>query len=192
MTPFLWLDFDGVLHHWPSHLFELTQAELSQVQSAAFDPDLLQAAITGKCSDEEWRQAAALRLSEAVGMTEAARMVGQLSAPCGEIDHRLLDLVYELGFRGRIGLITNATSRLGADLRRLGIDQEFAHIINSSELGAAKPSPEVFLHALSLSGSPGLFVDDSHKNCEAASQAGLPAHCFTHRDGFEAWLRSVL
>ncbi len=43
-----------------------------------------------------------------------------------------------------VSLITNATSRLPLELRQLGIDDEFDYIFNTSELGVAKPDPEVF------------------------------------------------
>jgi putative hydrolase of the HAD superfamily len=192
MKPFLWLDFDGVLRHWPDRLFDLNEDELSQVQAAAFAADLLTPAITGRITDEEWRAAIADRLSHSIGSPAAQGLTAKWSSPCGEIDFDLLAGLRELGLQGRLGLITNATSRLASDLERLGIAAEFTHIVNSSEFGAAKPSAEIFRHALSLSGHPALFADDSARNCEAAAAEGFTAHHFTGLSAFEVWLRSVL
>ena len=62
----------------------------------------------------------------------------------------------------KVVLITNATSRLSDDLRRLGLDGAFDHVVNSSAVGAAKPDPAIFRTALAVAGvevADALFVD---------------------------------
>jgi putative hydrolase of the HAD superfamily len=51
--------------------------------------------------------------------------------------------------------------------------------VNSSELGLAKPDPEVFVAVCSTLALPPyrcLFVDDQQVNVDAAARVGLRAH----------------
>jgi hypothetical protein len=53
MKPFLWLDFDGVLRHWPAALFNLNPIELSHVLATAFINDLVELDTTGQVWDTD-------------------------------------------------------------------------------------------------------------------------------------------
>ncbi len=52
-------DLDGVIRHFPAHrdgeIEQRYDLPLRAISKAAFDSSLLQLAITGKISDEEWR-----------------------------------------------------------------------------------------------------------------------------------------
>jgi HAD superfamily hydrolase (TIGR01549 family) len=83
-----------------------------------------------------------------------------------------------LGERFRLGLVSNFDhpAYLRALLARLGIAHLFGAIVISGEVGAQKPSPEIFHQALTALGSaPGrtAFVGDSLRDdIEGARQVG--------------------
>lgn len=57
----------------------------------------------------------------------------------------------------------------------------FDHLIFSYEVGALKPDPEIFNHAIKLAGHPPaslFYTDDREENIFAARQLGLRAHRF--------------
>lgn len=77
-----------------------------------------------------------------------------------------------------MGIITNG--KLDIQLARLdamGLGGRFEHVIASSELGIAKPAPEIFLHACEVfEVSPGeaAYVGDRlHIDAIAAAAAGM-------------------
>jgi putative hydrolase of the HAD superfamily len=76
-----------------------------------------------------------------------------------------------------LAVISNFDGRLRMILEHLGLSKFFSHIFLSSELGADKPDPEIFLRALCLSGTPPnetLHVgDDPERDWKGATQAGL-------------------
>jgi putative hydrolase of the HAD superfamily len=92
------------------------------------------------------------------------------------VNPAVLEVVRATRTVAQVGLLTNGTSRLAADLAELGIAEEFDVIFNSAELGVAKPDPAVYLLACSrLATSPQnvFFVDDSPSHVDGASEAGL-------------------
>lgn len=176
-------DLDGVIRIWPST--QDTDAERAvglpggAIKGVAFAPDLLLPTITGKRTDEVWRQQIVERLAQAYPTLDVARAVAIWSEPCGEVDHAVLDLLRRVRRHCPVCLVTNATSRLPADLAQLGILDAFDHIINSSAVGWAKPTPEIFqaaLAAMAVSVSAAFFVDDTLKNVAAAHSIGLAGH----------------
>jgi putative hydrolase of the HAD superfamily len=164
-------DFDGVVRRFPR------DAEWhDEVASVAFDPGLLDQAVTGKITDEEWRAEVLRRLGQS-----AAAAVAAWSASCGEVNDAVLELVRETRAQTRVGLLTNGTTRLPADLEQLGIANEFDVIFNSCDLGVAKPDLAVYkivCAQLGLDPSAVFFVDDSPGHVDAARDAGLRAVLF--------------
>jgi putative hydrolase of the HAD superfamily len=79
--------------------------------------------------------------------------------------------------RSDLAVISNFDGRLRMILEHLGVSKFFSHVFLSSELGADKPDPEIFLRALRLSGTgpnETLHVgDDPERDWRGASQAGL-------------------
>ena len=79
--------------------------------------------------------------------------------------------------RFQLAVISNFDGRLRFILQHLGISKFFAEIFISSEIGADKPDPEIFLRALKLidlKPNEVLHVgDDPERDWEAASAAGL-------------------
>jgi putative hydrolase of the HAD superfamily len=106
----------------------------------------------------------------------------------------VLDLVRDVRRRARVCLVTNATTRLDADLERLGIAAEFDAIVNSSRIGARKPDARIFAAALAAVGAPAahaLFVDDTPGLVGAAQALGLRGHVYTGVVALRAALRAA-
>jgi putative hydrolase of the HAD superfamily len=164
-------DLDGVVRRFPR------DAEWhDEVSAVAFAPGLLDQVVTGKITDEEWRAEVLRRIGQG-----GAAAVAAWSASSGEVNDAVLALVREARARTRVGLLTNGTTRLAADLDRLGITDEFDVIFNSCELGVAKPDLAIYemvCAKLGLEPSSVFFVDDSPGHVDAARDAGLQAVLF--------------
>lgn len=81
--------------------------------------------------------------------------------------------------KAKVILATNATTRLNQDLKNQGLDNMFDGILNSSELGCAKPSRRFFNQALDKLGigvDEVIYIDDSIKNVQSARQLGIRSH----------------
>jgi len=89
----------------------------------------------------------------------------------------VLDVLEQLRERFQLAVISNFDGRLRLILQNLGISKYFAHVFISSELGADKPDPEIFRHALKiihLNADEVLHVgDDPERDWKAAKEAGL-------------------
>jgi len=190
----LFVDLDGVLRRWGNGdaaievRCGLPNGSLTRV---AFSPEFLTPAITGTVSDEMWRRQVAAELQRRHPRSMAHAAVAQWSASPGELEPHVLDVLSRCRNDIRLILATNATSRLGADLRALGLEQRFDAVANSSSLGVAKPNAAYFDAALSVAGvraSDALFVDDSPANVMAARQTGMNAHHFTDHAALTAFL----
>jgi len=93
-----------------------------------------------------------------------------------------------------VGLATNGTDRLDADLAEFGIADLFDAIVNASAVGVAKPHPEFFAIACRALGVPPaecLFVDDSARFVAGARAAGLLAYRYTGVDDLR-YVRAAL
>ncbi len=190
MIQALLTDLDGVIRRWDPALEQraeqATGLPAGALRQAAFAPDLLSAAITGRLTDALWRAQVAERLQPLFPTVNAAQAVALWSASAGEVDSAVLDVVRTCRQKVKVVLVTNATSRLPHDLQRLGLRAEFDHVINSSAVGQCKPHPAIFQAALTTVGvaAPNaFFIDDSADNVAAASQLGLIGHLYQDLDG---------
>lgn len=193
----LLIDLDGVIRHWPESdallesSYGLPEGSFSEM---AFAQDLLTLVITGHISDEVWREQITERLTRRYPEARAVEAVAEWSSYSGEIDFEVLALIESCVTVVRPTLVSNATSRLSQDLAVLGIDTRFHAIVNSSQIGIAKPEPGIFRFALQTAGanaSSALFVDDSATNVAAAEQMGIHSHRFTSRDGLSLFLKEA-
>ncbi|MFD4674178.1 HAD-IA family hydrolase [Lentzea sp. NPDC058450] len=148
LKPLLLLDLDGVLRSFPPIAPE--------VAARAFEPSLLLRAVTGEITDEQWRAEAGFPVAVGEVIAEALALVRVARRQCF------------------VALLTNATTRLEADLATLGLDAEVDAVFNSARLGLAKPDLAVYRRVLDELGySSGVFCDDTAANVEAARAAGL-------------------
>ncbi|MEV1013930.1 MULTISPECIES: HAD family hydrolase [unclassified Micromonospora] len=181
----LLLDFDGVLRRWDPAVaadvereYGLSEGVLTEI---AMQWGRLQPVLTGQVSHADWVSSVADALAEPAGGPDRARAaVEQWQRYRGEVDTEVLDFVREVRAAGiPVGLGTNATDLLDADLAVLGLVGEFDVVVNSSTLGVHKPAPEYFQAACQALATPParvLFVDDEDWAVRGARAAGLSAH----------------
>lgn len=94
----------------------------------------------------------------------------------------MLAIVDSVRPHATVCLVSNATSRLHADLEALGLVDHVDHVVSSADLGVTKPDHRVLVAAARLSGAPPehcLVVDDAAGVTAAAEEAGMSGHTFT-------------
>ena len=180
------IDLDGVLRIWHSGVTakveERTGLPIGAILRTAFDPTLLQPAITGRVDDGTWRRLIAQRLRANYPDADGDLAVNMWSESPGELDLEMLSLIQSCRKSIAVVQVTNATTRLHTDLQRLGLTATFDQIINSATVGCAKPDREIFVRALASVGvteSEAFFVDDSAANVIAAREFGIAGHLYT-------------
>jgi len=173
------VDLDGVLRRWDPAVLAGAEAAFGlpagAVGEVAFPPALLSAAVTGRISDAAWREQVVEQLAWRFGRAGAVGAVARWSVSAGEVDPEVLAVIRGLRARCRVGLLTNATTRLRGDLARLGLAGEVDEVFGTAELGVAKPDPAVFrLVCGRLGVRPGQcgFVDDTAGHVAAAEGGG--------------------
>ena len=173
-------DFDGVIRHWQNdktrELEDICKLQRGTLSNICFDAELLQPAITGKISFEQWQNLARERLQKSYGLAIAEHYIEAWQANGYRIDHGLIDTYEEYFPEAALVLATNATSRLPWELQEAGLTQRFSHVFNSSAMGVAKPKKEFFyalLMSLGINATDALFVDDSIVNVQAAKAVGI-------------------
>ena len=205
MTNAILTDLDGVIRIWSPEIHRKAERATGlpegatglpegAIPRAAFSDDLLPLVITGQISDEEWRGRTADLLSKDFPEANAKRAVAIWSVSPGEVDLEVLGILQACRKRAHLVLISNATSRLLSDLRRLGIAEDFDYIINSSEVGFAKPDPNIYSAALDTVGAaPGqaLFIDDNAGHVAAATRLGIAGHTYAGADGLRQKLNHL-
>jgi putative hydrolase of the HAD superfamily len=111
------------------------------------------------------------RENEAQGFVEFLN-----NAAPGEINTEILVLIELLEKKGyKIGLLSNNTSSGAAEARAVGVDDVFKVALFSAEVGCMKPHKEAFellATKLEVNVSDMIFVDDSPKSLEKASEIG--------------------
>ncbi|MGN9803795.1 HAD family hydrolase [Micromonospora sp. L32] len=181
----LLLDFDGVLRRWDPAVAAGVEREYGLAEGVlgeiAMQWGRLQPVLTGRVSHAEWVSSVADALTDSVGSPERARAaVDQWQRYRGEVDPEVLAFVREVRAAGvRVGLGTNATDLLDADLAALGLVGELDVVVNSSVIGVHKPAKEYFQAACDALQTPParvLFVDDEDWAVRGARAAGLSAH----------------
>ncbi|MEV8564487.1 HAD-IA family hydrolase [Streptomyces sp. NPDC051322] len=181
-------DFDGVVHLWESdgmtkldRAWGLAEGTLAR---AAFDADLLQAAVTGGLSDEEWRCQVAADLAPFCGSSRRARdLIEAWSALTGRVDAEVVELIAALRRKVPVVLVSHAITRLETYLAAVGLGEAFDAVVNAARIGVAKPDPRVFEIAAQRVGADAkrcLFVDDTAGHVAAARAAGLTGLHYEH------------
>ena len=192
-------DVDGVLRHWPGEgALEQAHGLAPGVFAAtAFAPHRLLPAITGEVTDEQWRASIATGLVDeghCATPAQARSAVAQWTSTRGRLDEDVLALLQLAREIVPVALVSNATTRLEADLEDLGLAEFAADVVITARLGFAKPDLRVYEHAARLVGVPVercLFVDDTWENVEAAREAGMSAVHFHESADLEDALRPL-
>jgi putative hydrolase of the HAD superfamily len=191
------VDLDGVIRHWdPAHIpaveerLGLPSGSLGPV---AFAEDRLDRAMDGRLPFEAWCAEIGDELASGHGADAGA--VAEAWAEAGwDIDLEMVDLVAEVRRVVPVALLSNASTRLAADLERSGLGDAFDAVVGSADLRAAKPSRAAFAAAAGAIGVPlerCLFVDDTVGHVEAARALGMRAAVFEGADALRDLLRDL-
>jgi putative hydrolase of the HAD superfamily len=191
-------DLDGVIRHWDRAPVRRIEAAHGLVPGAldavALAPARLRPALMGTVTDAEWRAEVRREMVARFGAA-AAEAVDEWNAVPGRVDAREVALVARVRARAAVALLTNATTRLELDLVDAGLDEVFPLVVCSSAVGAVKPEPAIYEHALARLGvdADGCgYVDDDAANVEAAAALGLHAVHFTGVADADARLTGLL
>jgi putative hydrolase of the HAD superfamily len=193
----LLIDLDGVLRRWDPTVASTVEQSYGlapgALLSTAMSWDLLRPAVAGEITDAQWMSLVASRLP--LDEAEANAAVAEWRRERGSVDPDVLALIRDVRAAGLpVGLATNATDLLRADLDALGLSGEFDAVFSSWELKIHKPAPEYFVRvcaALGLEPHLVLFVDDDDRAVLGARAAKLPAFRWTGPDGIP-YLRKAL
>ncbi len=184
------LDFDGVLRHFDAaHMASVESRHgltPGSILASAFEPQLLESALTGRITQAEWLD----RIAVALGSPSIAR---EWFANRGHVDGEMLQLVDELRAAGlTVAILTNGTDSFADELRAFDLVDRFDAVFNSADIGSAKPDQAIFVHACRVLGVPPegvFFTDDSPRNVAAAIELGITAKPFESVERLRADLR---
>ncbi|SDQ61585.1 HAD-IA family hydrolase [Thermostaphylospora chromogena] len=175
-------DLDGVLRLYADGNPPLERdlgLEPGTLFSVAFTPGMVDRAVTGEITHEEWQDEIAERLTELCGSAEdAAELARCFTTWPQRVNTPMLELLSAVRRRVPVVLVTNATTRLEKDLDRLGLLNAVDEIVNSSAVGVAKPDRRIYEIAAERAGVPPrrcVFIDDREENVAAARDLGMTA-----------------
>jgi putative hydrolase of the HAD superfamily len=178
----LLIDLDGVLRH---------VATPPPPEALAWER--LRPALAGEISHEEWLAATIAAMPGDPAAAE--RAVAEWAADRGTVDAVMLGFVGDVRAAGiPVGLATNGTDRLPADLVALGLDGAFDVVVNSSVVGIHKPAPGFFEAACDAIGVAApwvMVVDEDDRAVRAARALTMLAYRWTGREGLP-YLRAAL
>jgi putative hydrolase of the HAD superfamily len=193
----LLIDFDGVLRRWDPAVAIGVEAKFELSPGALLDTamawELYRPAMAGEMTHAEWMGLVASRLP--LDRAAATAAVEEWQAYRGTVDEDVLAFVRAVRAAGLpVGLATNGTDLLDADLQALGLVGEVDVVVNSSEVGIHKPAPEFFARACEAIGTAApwtFFVDDEDRVVRAARAAKLLGYRWTGTHGLP-YLRAAL
>ncbi|MGK5627960.1 HAD family hydrolase [Streptomyces sp. URMC 123] len=190
----LLLDMNGLFRHWHN-----TGAHTSEQRAGlptgtiaryAYDHPAYRLARVGVLTDQQWADDVAERLANDYGPATRDHLA-PWREDRGEPDQTMIDLLRRIRTHLPVGVLSDCTDSLHADLERHGIT--FDHVFTSAGLGVDKPSPIAF-HAAERMGLPphklGYF-DDEPTFVQAAHTTGMHARLFQGPRAFVTDLRAL-
>jgi putative hydrolase of the HAD superfamily len=139
--------------------------------------------LIGRVSEAAWWRVVAGRLG--IGPAPLAGLREDIAA-AGTWDEQLLAVLRDLRGKARTAIVSNAWPHVRARLAEAHLDDLTDAVVLSCEVGYAKPSPEIYRHALDrLDVGPehALLIDDTPGHVAAAESAGLRGHRHEHTAG---------
>lgn len=184
-------DLDGVLRVFDASLWDELDAMTGTSEGTSFRAILghpyLDEVVRGRGTHSRWREFAAEQLvAEGSAPADARAAVRRWAATPAEVDERVRTMLLHLRSAGAaVFVLTNGTDRVPEELATLGLEdvvgEDGRFLLNTADLGAAKPDPEAFARARSRIGEvlgeeipPEriAFLDDSPRHVEAAARCG--------------------
>lgn len=187
-------DLDGVVRDFApgsvdAALEQALNLPVGALSATAFRPDLVEPAITGRSSFEQWCAAICFELEKIV--TEPGCVRDEMQAWVDYRGEPILDTVEQLKALRAAGrptyVFTNGTDHVPAELELLGLDSIFDRVLNSADFGVVKSDPAAYAAAhLAIEADLGRpvarnevwFTDDRAANVDAARDFGWYARLF--------------
>lgn len=132
---------------------------------------------TGRLSPQEF----AARFCAAIGVRLPYAEFAEIWCDIFAEQREVTGLLDQIAAKADLVLLSNTDPLHLAYVRRhYGFLEKFGRMLLSYELGCAKPSPQIFEHALSFAapGSRMIYFDDVPEFVSAARACGLPAEQF--------------
>lgn len=146
----------------------------------------------GQGSEDAWAEAAKRKLDEFAGRV-LPEIDEERTTMWRTLDEDIVQLIRRLRPRYKVGLLSNATDRLDGELRYYHkIDGLFDVIVNSCQVGVAKPDERIYRLAaerMDVEPSACVHIDDLAHNVEGARQAGF--YGIHHRGDYAALEREL-
>lgn len=174
------IDFDGVIRHWSNSEIEkaeeLTDVGKGALLSVAFAPEFLSPAVHGEITHEEWVERVKNELENRYNHSAALELMSGWKKASWNTDKKLMKELRKVAPQCQLVLVTNATTKLAADIHVSDLDSELDIVVSSAQIGSAKPSLSFYQSALSMANTnaiKSIFIDDSLLNVEAAISLGI-------------------
>lgn len=187
-------DLDGVLRVFDPSLWARLDAVAGTPEGTVFAAILgnpfLDEVVRGRGTHLQWRGRAAAALTAGGSTPEAAdRTIETWLASPAEVDQEVLAELERLRRAGLgVFVLTNGTDRVPEELEELGLSAFLGangrFLLNTADLGAAKPDHEAFERAharlerelgSTLRADQIAFLDDSSRHVRAAAEFGWHA-----------------
>lgn len=130
------------------------------------------------------------------GVDKTPAELMQLLVDSYSVDERVANVVRTVRGNGYKTLIctSNFPARINGLQQRFGFLDDFDVAVFTYEVGAPKPSPELFAELIRRAGVPAesiVFADDHAANVEGAKVAGITAFLYEDFDAFLDQLKSL-
>lgn len=200
-------DIDGVIRSFrPARMAARLDAELGMpvgvIEDTAFTDPFGLDLVEGRLTRAQWVDELAERIAATSRDAAAARsIVTEWAGDIGQLIPETIELIDELRQQHPVFAFTNGTDRTMHELTEHGIVDRFHRVLNSYELGVAKPDAGCYPRAhaqieqtlgASVPTTSVHFTDDLAQNIEAAAQFGWQAVQFTDAAALRHSLASTL
>ncbi|MFI1415001.1 HAD family hydrolase [Streptomyces sp. NPDC020707] len=179
----LLFDMNGLFRHWhdtgartSERLANLPEGTITRY---AYNHPTYRLARVGILTDQQWADDVSDRLTADFG-PHIRDALTPWRTDRGQPEPQMIKLLAELRRQVPVGVLSNSTDALRADLQHHGIT--FDHVFPSAELGVDKPSPHAFNSAadrMGISPQALVYFDDEPTFVHAARSIGMQAHLFT-------------
>ncbi len=191
-------DLDGVIRVWTNQLVKKFEQEnsldIGSVYKVIFSPDVLNKAITGLITCEEWYNQSAKIFQDKYPDVDALEMIKAVRNEEYIINLEVLEVYKKYFKNAKLALGTNSTSNLSNHLKKDQLEQYFEYIYNSYDLGVCKPFEEYYLKVinnLDIKVNQLIYIDDSKTNVSSARKLGIISHHYQGIEKLEAFLSDL-
>lgn len=200
-------DIDGVIRSFrPARMAARLDAELGLpvgiIEQTAFAGPFGVDLVEGRMTRAEWVAELSERVAQNTRDADAARsIVSEWATDIGQLIPETVELIDELRTQHPVFAFTNGTDCTTRELTEHGIIDRFHRVLNSYELGIAKPElasyPKAHAQIEQTLGGPVPassvhFTDDRPENIEAAARFGWQAVQFTDAAALRRAIAPVL